>query len=223
MTHTIFVAFSSADQFVSDVIGAACKAASSPEAEFIPWNRNDASGQPIDRSVFSWVETADALVADISEPNHNVTYEVGLALGTQKSLRLIRAANKDRKLLEEIGLLHNIGHDDFSGATAARGYIAQAVHESTMAAGKAEHRNTGLRPPLLSNRRSPPAHPQRRQKNLANAISQLQSAGNRPSDCNRGLRPGPSIVRCHCDLARYISAGSIPPEPTSGVIRPPDL
>jgi hypothetical protein len=115
MTHTTFVAFSSADQIVSDVIGAACRAASSPEAEFVPWNRNDVSGQPIDRSVYSWVETADALVADISEPNHNVTYEVGLALGTQKSLRLIRAANKDRKLLEEIGLLHNIGHDDFSG------------------------------------------------------------------------------------------------------------
>lgn len=115
MPHTTFVAFSSADQFVSDVIGAACKAASSPEATFISWNRNDVSGQPIDRSVYSWVETADALVADISEPNHNVTYEVGLALGTQKSLRLIRAANKDRKLLEEIGLLHNIGHDDFAG------------------------------------------------------------------------------------------------------------
>jgi hypothetical protein len=115
MTHTTFVAFSSADQFVSDVIGSACTAASSPEAHFIPWNCNDASGQPIERSVFSWVETADALVADISEPNHNVTYEVGLALGTQKSLRLIRAANKDRKLLEEIGLLHNIGHNDFNG------------------------------------------------------------------------------------------------------------
>jgi hypothetical protein len=115
MTHTTFVAFSSADQIVSDVIGAACQVASSPEAEFIPWNRNDVSGQPIDRSVYSWIETADALVADISEPNHNVTYEVGLALGTQKSLRLIRAANKDRKVLEEIGLLHNIGHDDFNG------------------------------------------------------------------------------------------------------------
>ena len=69
MPHTTFVAFSSADQFVSDVIGAACKAASSPEATFISWNRNDVSGQPIDRSVYSWVETADALVADIrAEP-----------------------------------------------------------------------------------------------------------------------------------------------------------
>jgi hypothetical protein len=115
MTHTTFVAFSSADKFVADAIGEACKTASSPETRFIPWNRHDTSGQPIDRSVYSWVENADALVADISEPNHNVTYEVGLALGTQRSLRLIRAGNKDRKLLEEIGLLHNIGHDDFNG------------------------------------------------------------------------------------------------------------
>ena len=109
MTHTTFVAFSSADKFVSEDIDAACHTASSPGSVFIPWNRNDASGQPIDRAVFAWVDTADALVADISEPNHNVTYEVGLALGTQKSLRLIRAGNKDRKLLEKLVFLHNIG------------------------------------------------------------------------------------------------------------------
>jgi hypothetical protein len=113
MAHRTFVAFASADPFVSAVIVDACKAATSDDHDFVPWNQNDASGQPIDRSVYGWVDTADALVADISEPNHNVTYEVGLALGSQKPLRLIRAGNKDRKVLEEIGLLHNIGHDDF--------------------------------------------------------------------------------------------------------------
>ena len=113
MAHRTFVAFSSADPLVSDVIVAACNAARADGHEFTPWNNNDASGQPIDRSVHGWVDTADALVADISEPNHNVTYEVGLALGNDKPLRLIRAATKNRKQLEEIGLLHNIGHDDY--------------------------------------------------------------------------------------------------------------
>lgn len=113
MTHRTFVAFSSVDPLVSDVIAAACAAARSDGHDFTPWNNNDASGQPIDRSVHGWVDTADALVADISEPNHNVTYEVGLALGDDKPLRLIRAASKGRKLLEELGLLHNIGHDDY--------------------------------------------------------------------------------------------------------------
>jgi hypothetical protein len=115
MAYRTFVAFSSADPLVSDVIVGACEAATSEGSVFNPWNRNDASGQPIDRSVYNWVDGADAFVADISEPNHNVTYEVGLALGTRKPSRLIRAANKDRRLLEEIGLLHNLGHDDYRG------------------------------------------------------------------------------------------------------------
>ena len=90
-----FVAFSSADPLVSDIITTACEHTRLSNREFTPWNRNDTSGLPIDQSVSGWVEGADALVADISEPNHNVTFEVGLALGAEKQVRLIRAANKE--------------------------------------------------------------------------------------------------------------------------------
>ena len=113
-----FVAFSSADSLVADTIVEACSSIKSSDIEYHPWNRNDVSGQPIDRSVFGWVEEADSFVANISEPNHNVTYEIGLAIGMAKPLRLIRAANKDRKILEEIGLLHNIGHNDYPDRAA---------------------------------------------------------------------------------------------------------
>ncbi len=113
MPHKTFVAFSSADSIVRDTIMGACYTARTPENEFSPWNRHDVSGQPIDRSVRGWVGNANALIADISEPNHNVVYEIALALGLGNPVRLIRAGNKDRKQLEEIGLLHNIGHDDY--------------------------------------------------------------------------------------------------------------
>lgn len=113
MPQKIFVAFSSADPVVADTIASACEAAGTADQEFTPWNRNDVSGQPIDRSVQGWVGGANALTADISEPNHNVVFEIGLALGLGNPVRLIRAASKDRKQLEEIGLLHNIGHDDY--------------------------------------------------------------------------------------------------------------
>jgi len=63
-------------------------------------DRNDVSGQPIDSSIFGWIEDADGFVADISEPNHNVTYEVGLAIGMKKPIRLIRAANRIENWLE---------------------------------------------------------------------------------------------------------------------------
>jgi hypothetical protein len=123
MPQTIFVAFSSVDPLIADTIASACEAAKTEEQEFAPWNRNDTSGQPIDRSVQSWVGGANALVADISEPNHNVTFEIGFALGLGNPVRLIRVASKDRKQLEEIGLLHNIGHDAYH----SRGELAEIL------------------------------------------------------------------------------------------------
>jgi hypothetical protein len=114
MSHKTFVAFASADPFLAGTIVEACESIETAEFEYEPWQRNDASGQEIGKSVFGWIENADSFVADISEPNDNVTYEVGTAIGMAKPLRLIRAANRDRKALEEIGLLHNIGHNDYS-------------------------------------------------------------------------------------------------------------
>ncbi|MCX7376622.1 MAG: hypothetical protein NTY94_07765 [Alphaproteobacteria bacterium] len=115
MPHTTFIAFSSSDPLLADTITSACDGARSAEFSFVPWNRNDTSGKPIGQSVQSWVGSANALIADISEPNHNVTFEIGLALGLGNPVRLIKAASKDRKHIEEIGLLHNLGHDSYSG------------------------------------------------------------------------------------------------------------
>ena len=110
-----FVAFSSSDSLLVDTITAACQSVQRSDMDFIPWNSNDPSGRPIDESVHGWIENADEFTADVSEPNHNVTYEIGLAIGMRKPVRLIRASNRDRKSLESIGLLHNLGHDDYHG------------------------------------------------------------------------------------------------------------
>lgn len=118
MDHRVFVAFASSDSLVTDTIVGACQAAEKAGPKYEPWNRNDVSGSAIDRSVYGWIENADAVVADVSEPNHNVTYEIGLAIGMAKPLRLIRAASKDRKTLEQIGLLQNIAHDDYVSRTS---------------------------------------------------------------------------------------------------------
>ena len=115
MASRTFVAFSSEDSIVADTIVAACEAAQCPDTSLEPWNRNDSSGYPIDQSVYSWVDSADSFVADISVPNHNVTYEIGLAIGMSKPVRFIRANNKDIKDLESIGLFHNVAHNDFDG------------------------------------------------------------------------------------------------------------
>ena len=113
MPSRTLVAFSSNDPILVDTIVEACGKAQRTNTVIQPWNRNDPSGNPIDQSVYSWVESADGLVADVSEPNHNVTYEIALALAMRKPLRLIRAKNKDMKLLVSVGLLHNLGHDEY--------------------------------------------------------------------------------------------------------------
>ena len=64
------------------------------------------------------MENADRFVGDISEPNDNVTYEIGLAFGMRKPVRLIRASSKDLKQLVSVGLLHNLGHDEYESRSS---------------------------------------------------------------------------------------------------------
>jgi hypothetical protein len=123
MAHRSFVAFASRDSVLADAIARACEDASRNSVELVSWNMNDASGQPLGSTVYSWVEDADSIVADISEPNHNVTYEVGLAIGMAKPLRLIRAESKDWSKVQEIGLLHNIGHDPYSNQATLKSIL----------------------------------------------------------------------------------------------------
>jgi hypothetical protein len=118
MSQKTFVAFASSDPFIAATISEACASVATGEVVYEPWQRNDVSGQEIGSSVLGWIESSASFVADISEPNDNVTYEIGLAIGMAKPVRLLRAANKERKALEEIGLLHNIGHNDYSNKSS---------------------------------------------------------------------------------------------------------
>src|SRR5260370_39462633 len=100
MSHKTFVAFASVDPFLAGTIAEACEASSAAELEYEPGQRNEVSGQEIRKSVFGWIENADSFVADISEPNAKVNYEIGLAIGMANPLRLIRASDIDPTAIE---------------------------------------------------------------------------------------------------------------------------
>ena len=61
----------------------------------------------------AWIGDAEAVVADITFVNDNVTYEVGYAIGAQKDLRLIYNSSVDNKRLKEIALFDTLIHDNF--------------------------------------------------------------------------------------------------------------
>lgn len=110
---SVFVAYASGNNFHSELIESACKGASTAERAITPWSARDASSAPIARSVESWIEGADAFIADISVVNDNVTYEFGYAIGQQKPTRLIRSTQLDFKPVKTIGLLDTLGHDGY--------------------------------------------------------------------------------------------------------------
>ncbi|WP_407112407.1 P-loop ATPase, Sll1717 family [Bradyrhizobium sp. LMG 9283] len=110
---TVFVAYASGNDFHSDLIKKACKDASTPDRRVTPWCELDTSGSPIARSVESWVEDADSFVADISRVNHNVTYELGFAIGLGLPTRLIRSTHENFQPVRDIGLVDTLGYDGY--------------------------------------------------------------------------------------------------------------
>lgn len=114
MTQTVFFAFPGRDQLISSAIEDACKHASTATCTFVPWKARDLTGQPIDAGVARWVEEADVVFADISHPNHNVTFEIGYAIGLGKPIYLVRHSQSEWSDVEAIGLLHNLGHRTYN-------------------------------------------------------------------------------------------------------------
>ena len=180
MTTRIFVAFGSSDQILTDIVLTACREVVRSDTEFQPWNRNDPSGQPIDESVFSWIEHCDALVADISEPNDNVTYEVGLAIGMRKPVRLIRAATKDRKTLVSVGLLHNLGHDDYNSIVTLTGILERKEQQ-----GKWPRAKRNREHPIYFLQLAPPDDTSRRVSSHIKKTIKLKFRNMNPSEIDR--------------------------------------
>ncbi|MFC3077820.1 P-loop ATPase, Sll1717 family [Phenylobacterium terrae] len=110
----VFVAYASGNKFHGDMIRTAAQTASTDSRKLLPWSERDTSGSPISESVESWVERAESFVADISVVNANVTYEIGLAIGLGKPVRLIRSTHFPLKAIQNIGLLDTLGHDEYA-------------------------------------------------------------------------------------------------------------
>ncbi|MCP8940543.1 hypothetical protein NK718_18615 [Alsobacter sp. SYSU M60028] len=110
----VFVAYASGNPYQADMITKAATRASNGTRRILPWSGRDASGSPISDSVESWIEKADAFVGDISVVNDNVTYELGLAIGFQKPVRLIRSEHVPFDEVKVIGLIDTMGHDPYT-------------------------------------------------------------------------------------------------------------
>ena len=87
MTPSIgFVAYSSAPEAVGETVEAALNTYAARQAKgcFASWRENDIAGRFVVDPVLENIAASQCLIADISIPNFNVTFEFGYAIGCGK-------------------------------------------------------------------------------------------------------------------------------------------
>lgn len=85
------------------------------------WQETDIAGQFIHTAIFSEIDAADYLCADITYPNFNVIYEIGYAIGRRTPILLTRntALTPDHRVTA-LGFFDTIGHRKYENAAELR-------------------------------------------------------------------------------------------------------
>ncbi|WP_016916507.1 hypothetical protein [Vreelandella stevensii] len=82
------------------------------------WTQLDVIGQFISTKVLKAIDDADFLIADITNLNFNVTYEIGYAVG--KSKRVLLTKNKsvesDELLADKVGIFDTLGFREYQNS-----------------------------------------------------------------------------------------------------------
>lgn len=92
------------------------------------WEQLDIPGRFIAEAVLQSIEESDALVADITTLNFNVTYEIGFAIGRGKKLSLViyaplySAANDAR---EQIGIFDTLSYKTYQNSRELMGILRE--------------------------------------------------------------------------------------------------
>jgi hypothetical protein len=82
------------------------------------WRETDIAGRFVAEQVLNKIVDASAIVADITNLNFNVLYEVGFALGKGKRVILTkhRGVNTQQPLASDVGVFDTLGHLEYQNA-----------------------------------------------------------------------------------------------------------
>jgi hypothetical protein len=86
--------------------------------DFISWRENDIAGRFIVDPILDSVAEAQCLVADISNLNFNVSYEIGYAIGRRRRIFLVKnkAVAADETELKRVGIFDTLGYLSYENA-----------------------------------------------------------------------------------------------------------
>lgn len=89
------------------------------------WKALDIVGHFIAGEVLASIDAADFLVADITELNFNVTYEIGYAIGQAKRVLLVKNRSYEPQGLKisEVGIFDTIGFKEYQNANELSSFL----------------------------------------------------------------------------------------------------
>ena len=145
MAAKIFAAYPNSPSPIGDCMRGAVDKLKAKLIEFHPWQQNDICGVVMTDPIFSEIDSATAIVADITKPNFNVTFEIGYAIAKGKPLLLLVNAGLvfDSQALARIGIFDSIGYETYENSHELAERISSALH------------NRALKADYTPNRRAP--------------------------------------------------------------------
>ena len=125
-----FVAYPSQPPLLAESIRRGCDLANGRGGpEFRPWEHNDIAGRPLSDPIFDAIATSRFVVADVTQLNFNVTFEIGYAVGINKRLLLIRNSSyaTQDELIRSIGIFDTLGYTSYANSEELAHILARFI------------------------------------------------------------------------------------------------
>jgi hypothetical protein len=99
------------------------------------WRETDIAGRFIADQVLEKISGRAAFIADVTQLNFNVAYEVGFALAKEKRVVLTRhkGINPERPLVSDVGIFDAIGYVEYENAEQLESHIRAITDETPSA------------------------------------------------------------------------------------------
>lgn len=124
----VFVAYASRDEDAASILleGVMRANARPLPVKFEPWPFNDVIGRTLISPILESINDAPYVVADITQFNLNVVYEIGFAIGSQRRVMLVRNGNieGDKALAQKIGIFDTLGYIEYKDAENLRDILS---------------------------------------------------------------------------------------------------
>ena len=115
-----FLAYPSVPSILGETIEAAVRdfRQRAPQVIIATWRANEIAGQFVGDKILDDIATSEALIADITRLNFNVTYEIGFAIGRRKRLLLVKNSALEPDADEsDLGIFDTIGHATYQNSS----------------------------------------------------------------------------------------------------------